>query len=343
MIKLNVNKRLLSFVFALGLTVYPFLTRGETASREYVYVFCDANISSNQYGASQTAFERDSLTLMNDNLIWEELQKYFPVNDFKNSTDAKNFYVKYFLLISKYGCGYAAVANSVFQAFEGKEDEFEEAFGYSMYKKDANDYVDFNYEVFILKLFNFYNIDKCHRQNYIVNLLMNDDETQKIEELKEITGYSEFLPENYRFLNKEEKRKWFEESVEKKDEYDRLYEEWKNSNKDEEISLGVPCDPTFGYLKDYLKKYNINCNIKCNSYVHNYSVGDIVACSGFDLYQLDSNSNIIASKYDINLHYVYVTEVTQDGTIIVSSWGNKYILDIEGVKNIQKVLVKVKS
>lgn len=46
---------------------------------------------------------------------------------------------------------------------------------------------------------------------------------------------------------------------------------------------------------------------------------------------------------DVGLHYVYVTNVPQDGTIIVSSWGKKYIFDPTSATNISKVFVKVNA
>ncbi len=120
-------------------------------------------------------------------------------------------------------------------------------------------------------------------------------------------------------MTKEEKITWFEENGRKKHEYNKLYNDWLKNRNIEIISFGIPCDQIFGYLKEYLHNYGITSNINCSYYVNKYNVGDIIACSGFVLYQLDNNGNIITTMDDVSMHYVYITEIRNDGKIIVSS------------------------
>ena len=94
--------------------------------------------------------------------IWEEMQKYYPVDSFKSEGEAMFFYEKYFNIIYDCGCGYAAAANFIFHIFEGKEEEFQEKFGFPMYSMTDKG-IDFNYELMMLKFFNF------------LHLVTNDD------------------------------------------------------------------------------------------------------------------------------------------------------------------------
>ena len=117
----------------------------------------------------------------------------------------------------------------------------------------------------------------------------------------------------------------------------------KKNNIVKEINFGLPCDRTFGYLVEFLRSYGINSNINCNYSVSKYNIGDIIACEGFSLYQLNSEGNIVSQKDDVGLHYVYITDILDDGTIFVSSWGKKYIFDPTNALDISKVLVKINS
>ena len=155
------------------------------------------------------------------------------------------------------------------------------AFGFPMYKIDSCGNVDFNYELLILNFFNFYNIDKCHRKSYLINLVTNNEEREKIRELRELTGYSDVLPHGFRHHSREEKISWFQNNISSEREFNRLYNEWRQGRDDEEINLGLPCDETFGYLREFLRCHGVNCNINCSYLVQGYNVGDIIACEGF--------------------------------------------------------------
>ena len=56
-----------------------------------------------------------------------------------------------------------------------------------------------------------------------------------------------------------------------------------------------------------------------------------------------SDENIVSQKDDVGLHYVYITDILDDGTIFVSSCGRKYIFDPTNALEISKVLVKINS
>ena len=62
----------------------------------------------------------------------------------------------------------------------------------------------------------------------------------------------------------------------------------------------------------------------------------IVASGDFDLYQYDNyikHGRLSNKAVEIsNGHCMTVTGVTEDGNLIVSSWGEKYVLDVESLK-----------
>ena len=129
----------------------------ETGEFEPISIFDHENLNSKQYGANQEVFRTKFDQLINNPLIWEEMQRYYPVKKFEDKDEAMFFYRKYFDIIYDCGCGYAAAANYVFHMFEGRENDFYKAFGFPMYTIN-NNVIDFNYEIFMLKFFNYSNL-----------------------------------------------------------------------------------------------------------------------------------------------------------------------------------------
>ena len=123
-------------------------------------IFDIDNIRTNQYGASQIDFNRRFDYLIKEQKMWREVQNEFPLRDFDDYQDAMDFYRDYFNQIGACGCGYAAATNTIFQIFEGNETGFQNTFGFPMYSllKDTPDY---NYELMMLKFFQFRNIEKA--------------------------------------------------------------------------------------------------------------------------------------------------------------------------------------
>ena len=66
-----------------------------------------------------------------------------------------DFYERYMHKIAEVGCGYAAATNIIFKEYEGREKEFEETFGFPMYTVNDAGEIDFNYELMMLKIFNY--------------------------------------------------------------------------------------------------------------------------------------------------------------------------------------------
>ena len=74
----------------------------------------------------------------------------------------------------------------------------------------------------------------------------------------------------------------------------------------------------------------------------NINENDIIACENFDLYCIDQYGDTISKEDDVELHYLYVVGKDDNGKIIVSSWGKKYIFDTKGVKYASKIVIKIK-
>ena len=84
---INVNKRMISSLIALGISLSPISISSEIISNSQINknnievnnisIFNDINEETNQYGANQIVFKSQFNLLINDHLIWEELQKYF--------------------------------------------------------------------------------------------------------------------------------------------------------------------------------------------------------------------------------------------------------------------------
>ena len=153
---------------------YPKFTRYDPETGEYrpISIFDIENILSRQYGADQVAFQFYFEDLIKDPVIWEEMQKYFPVDNFQGIDDAMDFYENYFQLVANTGCGYAAEANIIFDIFKGKEQEFQDKFGFPMYSVDDDGNVDFNYEAMTIKLYNdkFFNPEHYDTEDEIPNI-----------------------------------------------------------------------------------------------------------------------------------------------------------------------------
>ena len=94
-------------------------------------------------------------------------------------------------------------------------------------------------------------------------------------------------------------------------------------------TYGVDCNSNMDDSKNYTYfKSDATINEKASALS---SQNDYVVFGGegYDLY--DMNGNMV--KASGGGHYMMITDYTSEGFPIVSSWGNKYILDIKGNEN----------
>ena len=313
--------------------------RNNGNSIDPISIFDKENIETNQYGASQVDFNARFNHIIKEQNIWREVQKYFPTSSFDSYNDAMDFYRTYFDQIGAVGCGYAAVTNFIFNLYEGRENEFQETFGFPMYLM-LKDTADYNYELIMLKFFNFYNIDKAEDQEMAKENLKKTFYENKLESLKkEQKEYHAYARKEIKKWSIEEYNEWkihddeIEEAIEK---YTEKYKKVKYN----EPSYHLPLDRTLGYFSEFLAQYGIKIKTSVKDYAKKFNVGDIVASGNTTLYRLDQDGTIIGEE-EIDSHYFYITDITKDGKIIISSWGNMYIFDSKSADWATKVVIQL--
>ena len=337
---------------ALSLALFQLFTTSAKAdtknSKESNYslqitsIFDEINLNTYQYGANQRVFSLKFDELINDPLILEEVQKYFPISDYNNEDEARFVHKKYFDIISDNGCGYAAATNFVFDLFKGHEKEFEEKFGFPMYK--TNDGItDFNYELFMLKFFNYSNIE-------IRKITNNDDGVKLIKEsfLKDFYEYQlDYYMKNNEVINLNKidiskcSDKELDEIDKKEKERQEIIHDFNQkilNTKNNHVSFAIKATGVYGHLYEFLGQYGIYVNVSWHEDVDEYNVGDIIISKDYELYLCDKDGNITDGG-KIKNHYVYVTDIVDD-KIIVSSCGRRYIYNPNTATNPEKIVLK---
>ncbi len=306
----------------------------ETDDFDYISIFDIENSYNEQYGGNQQDFELHFDSLIRDKYIWNELQKYFPESYFGSHEQAMFFYKKYFKKIADNGCGYIAAINKVFMEFTGREQEFENTFGYPMYKVDSNGNIDFNYERLTLEFIDY----SLFKKRLVARELL--DSMAKDLALNELRLYSEDkahkkLPDDFSSWKLSDWEKW--NNSYKDNKWDELYNKWKNS-ENKEMNIAIQFTKSFGYLYAFLDQYNIAQTIDFYNITDGvYNTGDIVSSTGYRLYQ--ENGNVVYENDEA--HCVYVTDVTSDGRVVVSSWGEPYYFEDKNASNVSKLSLEL--
>ena len=225
--------------------------------------------------------------------MWEQLQKYYPIESFKSEAEAMDFYERYCTVIECSGCGYAAAANIVFKEYEGREKEFEETFGYPMYTV-KNGEIDYNYEYFMLDYYNHeyggkYSIEELERGLDIGNNIEDFFRIDAKSSAAEIKDLDKYLSEAYN-IDCSAKEDWYNNFT--------IFSSDKGINN------------------------NLQNQVNNNDYV-------VYGGSNYDLYDMDGNAYYMNGEG----HYMMITGFTDDGRPIVSSWGKQFILDVKGEDN----------
>ena len=262
-----------------------------------VSIYDEENFKTNQYGADQMTMANSFEYYIQRPEIWEEMQKYYPVESFDSEADAYEFYERYFNVITNSGCGYAAATDIIFDEFRGREEAFFETFGFSMYYVSTNDdgeaYVNYNYELLELKLFNYCNKDK------------------PLEEMeKELDGGDSFFYwlfhrselDNHPAMKGYAPRDYFNEEC----NFEIVYE-----MDDENTVPFFKSDDNIN--KTLYDEYNNNDYL-------------LYGGSGYDLYNMDGT----LACTDGGSHYMLIVGWTEDNKPIVTSWGQKFVLDVHG-------------
>jgi hypothetical protein len=326
--------------FTIGFSLMPISeVMASDNNHGIISAFDEENIKTKQYGASQRDFSFDADKLVKDYLMWNEMQKYYPVEKFTSPEEAAAFYKSYFNIIAETGCGYAAACDVVFKYFEGREEDFLKAFGYPMYTYN-NGVIDFNYELFILEFFNYCNLKMKDRYDEVRKVTKKDMYRFAFDEYVNSEEYKRRKPSK---MTDEEYDAWEKFDNERIAKYKYLYDRW-DSCHNTKINFGIPVDAAFGYIDNFLATKGLLCNSHVEFDNVKYKVGDIVAAGGYHLYtseeQKENETAFNAVLTQIGDHYVYITEI-HDDKIIVSSFGNRYILDLSTATWKENVTLKI--
>ena len=328
----------LKLIEGAGTESPTYLRRDDkTGEYETIKIFDTQNIISQQYGANQRVFDTKFSKLIEDPYIWEEVQKYFPVERYSCLEEAMVRYKKYFWYIYDSGCGYAAAADFVFRLFEGKEQEFYDAFGFPMYKI-VNNKIDFNYEVFMLKFFNYYNFTVEHNQLHLERgMAKTVNEFKLYKYIKDNPGIS-LGKSDIANLTEEEWANARAHEEERNATIHELSEKLANS-ENKYFNFGIPMDGAFGYLYLFLSIHGVTISSSFESGFNNPKEDQIIGSGGFTITKLYASGNEGDSS-SYGDHYMYISEILGDGTIIISSWGNMYKYDNSTAEWTDRIVLK---
>lgn len=189
---------------------------------------------------------------------------------------------KYLKKMNNEGCGYVALANSVFVYYQGREQDFENAFGYSMYNKKG----DLNYNLLIADIYS----------------SMDNRSGGKYDKYADYNSAIDGDKENY--------DPWNDASGRGSDPDN--YQEYLDSFMfDKGVNSKVTFLGTDTMNADELKDHTTN--------------RESVLLGFFDGNIYYENGKV--AQYIDGGHGMIVTGITEDGKYIVSSWGEKYIID----------------
>ena len=279
----------------------------KNGQNESLKIFGDNNIKTEQYGGNQGVFGGENANeLLQDPIILDMLRSAYP----DASMEDYQYYLNAFCSV---GCGYIAFVNMIFKYYEGREEDFERAFGFPMYSVDKNGNVDYNYEYLALELCNYV---WCN------------------------SGYT--IQELYGDIGKDAKDGALsKEEMEKVMHGTHTWESIGNGSYDHLMTYfvmqGIDIQMNFYNVNSFKNESGnfspeIFLDFIKQQLEHNNSI--IVSAKDFDLHSIDGN----LSASDVGPHAMSVVGVTDNG-IIVSSWGKQYLIKTEELENIYQVNV----
>ena len=252
---------------------------------------------------------------------WNENEELF---DFIRDYDQYQDYSKWDIAklmdkINSEGCGYAAVVNNLFVEFEGHEEEFEEIFGFPMYNEDGE--ANYNY-----LLVDFYaNTD----DKYFLNDSLGEDSLVNDVILSYLGGREEEFREKYGHYPVTENGKIIDEAAQ------AILDEYQDETV---VTLeGSGTTPKslvnrFSYyleqkgISDYMPPQWIQCEEALSTeeikgYLESGQNVTVGVDPEFTLY--NEAGEKMGTSHN---HWMTITDVTEDGRYVVSSWGRKYYL-----------------
>ncbi len=300
-------------------------------------IFDSENDSTSSFGGNQGALVQNIENYLNDENIWEIVNKYYPdatEEDLELLFNRMNFI----------GCSYVASINTIFQYFQSipnGESKFEEIFGFSMltYKQNSpggETYLGYRYEYMFLDFFLYYAKNERGFQT-IEEVYGNVEEEMKIRDNDAALDEDDFdrtgmvgtsLIEAGRVLSKYLAEKGIQLSVNsstitKKIILEPGTAEWEKKKKElESVGYNIPDDQPI--IENKTEKIDIKEALREGKFA-------IVFANEFTLFSpedLDGNGKLDDIAFDnVGAHAMTIVDVLDDGRYLVSSWGKKYILD----------------
>lgn len=230
------------------------------------------------YGGDQGAAKNLKKNSEERKEIEEIVKRNMADCDMPNDMD----FSKYLKKMNTEGCGYVALANSVFVYYQGREQDFEKTFGYSMYNKKG----DLNYNLLIADIYS----------------STDNRESGTYDKYGDYNSAIDGDKENY--------DPWNDASGRGSDPDN--YQEYLDSFMfDKGVNSKVTFLGTDTMNADELKDHTTN--------------RESVLLGFFDGNIYYENGKV--AQYIDGGHGMIVTGITEDGKYIVSSWGEKYIID----------------
>ena len=309
----------------------------ENGDTKTISIFDIENLATEQYGASQSDFKRNFAGLNQDPYIAEEMKNEKLLKGVKTIDDALAVCEEYYNIICESGCGFAAATDFIFRQYEGDEERFYKTFGFPMYEYKHYK-IDFNYEPFMVKFFNFYVKNKYGSMDPVRKTIKKRLCEKELEECEQYIKDTELSFKELQTVDKT-KYKELKESRQKKKE--RINVLKKNIKNIPDYTYGIVPDEKFGYLKKFLAQYGVKLKVTVNYESRTFKVNDIVGSENATLYNLNGVGYLASTLEGVGAHYVYVTDITEDGKIVVSTWGKLFILDVKDVTSVERVVLKL--
>ncbi len=332
-------------------------------------IFSKTNKLTDQYGGNQMDFENNVKELLKDPIIIAKIREYFPDATLEDCE-------LYLRSLTYVGCGYVAAVNTIFKAYQGREEEFAKTFGFPMYK--ISDYdnehkyqlLDYNYEYLILDFFNYdnthvwnnYTQQTEYKKKDIKDLYDGITKSKLLNILYLGTGIKEtnvdgtngntfpyFLEEKYGVkVDLEDHSNYPLERVllePNTPEYDEVFNKRAKAYAEQLGSAyeKLYIEQMYGKEQLYADREKINSENVIDAYKELSAQGRQVVLSAKGYTMWNKNNPLyfqISTKNTPAGHAMYVTGVTNDGKkLIVSSWGEEWVLDLSSVEKREGYIV----
>ncbi len=290
----------------------------------------------NQYGGNQGSLNDNAEKFIQDEKIWEIAENYY------SDITAEDLELLFFRM-NRVGCGYVAAINTILEEYLFHDElDFYARFGYPPYNLAINEetgkvYKDYNYEYLFLDFFLYYaknycdfeTIEEVYGNAELEREVRNGDAALDEEEFtrtgvrgsyidKVGAGMEQFLQEKGITVSVENARPVYEPGT----------EGW-NEIASEFAEKGIEFDENTPLYKDLsdITTQDIRNMLNDGKQL-------IISANDFTLYypeDVDGNG-YFDDKYaeDIGGHAMTITGVTDD-KVIVSSWGNEYLMDLDDI------------